>query len=220
MTLQNRLHELFAEHPDKKPIDLANFLNVSRAAVSEWMSGKGKGMNADNYAGTAKFFNINADWLRTGKKSKYIDVQIQPYKLPDTYTIGSVPLISWELAGRLYDSTPSIQQNEIKGWYPCPAAHSEYAYCLQVKSDSMINTLPGQRSYLEGTMLFIDPQHTVKTGCRVIAKVPGIAEAVFKEYREDSGKRYLKPLNMQYPIIEIDKNTRLCGVVIFSGLAE
>ena len=45
-------------------------------------------------------------------------------------------------------------------------------------------------------------------------------EATFKEYREESGKRYLKPINPTYDKIEITDDIRICGVVIGQYMSE
>lgn len=57
-------------------------------------------------------------------------------------------------------------------------------------------------------------------GCKVIAKIPGSNEVTFTEYREDGGSRYLKPLNPQYPTIQIDEKTLICGVIIGQFVEE
>lgn len=93
-------------------------------------------------------------------------------------------------------------------------------YCLIVKGDSMTNSIPGQRSYPEGTIIFVDPDKPVTNGCRVIAKLPDCEGLTFKEYREDGGKRYLMPLNRSYDKFEITDETRFCGVVILAGWLE
>jgi SOS-response transcriptional repressor LexA len=39
-------------------------------------------------------------------------------------------------------------------------------------------------------------------------------EATFKKLVIDAGKTYLKPLNPQYPLIPINGNCRIIGVVV------
>ena len=63
---------------------------------------------------------------------------------------------------------------------------------------------PGKRYALEWTTVI---------GNRVVAKRSG-EDATFRVYTEDSGRRLLKPLNLQYPVMEMDDNFHICGVVI------
>src|SRR5512137_2030062 len=110
--------------------------------------------------------------------------------------------------------------NDFEITLPCPITHSKYTYALKVKGDSMTSPYPSQHSYPEGTIIYVDPHKQLTNGCRVIAKLPNSNEATFKEYREDGGKRYLKPLNPQYQTQEIHDDTILCGVVIGQFKAE
>jgi len=44
--------------------------------------------------------------------------------------------------------------------------------------------------------------------------LPQSKEATFKQYVLDGDIRYLKPLNPQYPLVEIDDSTHVCGVIV------
>lgn len=133
---------------------------------------------------------------------------------------GLTPLVSWVIAGKWCEINDSYTCRDAEDWLPCPVSHGPNTYCLRVKGDSMTNFIPGQKSYPEGVIIFVDPDRPITNGCRVVAKLPNCEEATFKEYREDNGKRYLKPLNHQYDILEIDDEIRICGVVIFAGSPE
>ncbi|TYN14394.1 LexA family transcriptional repressor, partial [Salmonella enterica subsp. enterica serovar Typhimurium] len=45
-------------------------------------------------------------------------------------------------------------------------------------------------------------------------------EATFKKLVMDTGRRFLKPLNPQYPMIEISGNCKIIGVVVDAKLAN
>lgn len=59
------------------------------------------------------------------------------------------------------------------------------------------------RSYPEGAIIFVDPDQTggVANGDRVIAKISGENGVTFKCFIDDGGRKFLKPLNPQHPII-------------------
>jgi len=125
-----------------------------------------------------------------------------------------VPLISSVMAGGWCEAIDLFQPGDADEWMLCPSRHGVRTYALRVVGDSMTSPYPGQRSYPEGTIIFVDPDRAVTSGCRVIAKQQYSEDVTFKEYREEGGKRFLRPLNPQYPMIEMDDNTRLCGRVI------
>lgn len=70
-------------------------------------------------------------------------------------------------------------------------------------------------SFRDGDLVQFDNDHTPTNGKYVIAILPGASEAIFRQYVIDGGIQYLKPLNPQYPLIQIDEKTRICGVMIY-----
>lgn len=44
--------------------------------------------------------------------------------------------------------------------------------------------------------------------------LPRAKEATFKQYVVDAGIGYLKPLNPQYPMVQINDATHVCGVIV------
>lgn len=132
---------------------------------------------------------------------------------------GRVPLISWVQAGGFCEAVDLFEPGDAEEWLPCPASHSERAYALRVRGDSMTSPYPGQRSYPEGTVIFVDPDKPLVNGCRVIAKLDG--EVTFKIYAEDLGRVYLRPINPSYPSLDVtDRDVAFCGVVIGSYIPE
>lgn len=128
---------------------------------------------------------------------------------------GRVPLISWVQAGAFCESIDVFEPGDAEDWMPCPVKHSDCTYALQVKGDSMTSPYPGQKSYPEGTIIYVDPEVTVTNGCRVIAKLDG--KATFKTYTEDMGRIFLRPINPNYPAMEITgKDVSICGVILGS----
>lgn len=131
---------------------------------------------------------------------------------------GHVPLISWVQAGAWAEAEDPFEPGEGEDFLPCPASHGLHTYALRVEGDSM--TAPYGRSYPAGVIIFIDPDQRggVASGERVVAKVEGEPKVTFKVFIEDGGRRYLKPLNPQYPVI--DDPFRILGKVIGAWMPE
>jgi SOS-response transcriptional repressor LexA len=126
----------------------------------------------------------------------------------------TIPLISWVRAGQFCEVADLFHPGDADEWLPCSRKYGPHAYALRVEGDSMVSPYPGTRSYPPGFIIYVDPDRAVTNGCRVIAKLPESNEATFKIYSEDGGKRFLKPLNPQYPIIEMTDGMIVCGVVV------
>ncbi|MCY1302225.1 LexA repressor [compost metagenome] len=85
------------------------------------------------------------------------------------------------------------------------------AFWLEVEGDSM--TSPTPPSIPEGHLILVDTGIEALPGHLVVAKLEGDEKATFKKLVSDAGQMYLKPLNPAYPIIPINGNCRIIGVV-------
>ena len=62
--------------------------------------------------------------------------------------------------------------------------------------------------------ILVDTGKEPKNGSLVVAKLDDTNEATFKKYVIDSGRKFLKPLNPSYPLLPINGNCRIVGVVV------
>lgn len=127
-------------------------------------------------------------------------------------TRGSYPVISWVSAGQWMEAVEPYHRRSIDRWYDTSVTCSEDSFWLDVKGDSM--TSPAGLSIPEGAAILIDPEVEPINGKLVVAKLDGDNEATFKKLVIDAGRRFLKPLNPQYPMVEINGNCRIIGVVV------
>lgn len=115
---------------------------------------------------------------------------------PDIQT--RVPLISWVHAGRVGETEDLSRVAE--DWMPMPKKAGPNTYCLKVQGDSM--AAAHGKSYPEGSVIFVDPDlKSPSSGQRVVAKLNGSDEVVFKCFVQEAGRIFLKPMNPQYPPI-------------------
>ncbi|WP_225321541.1 LexA family protein [Leclercia adecarboxylata] len=122
------------------------------------------------------------------------------------------PLISWVSAGQWLEAVEPYKLEEIEEWPETTAHAGENAFWLTVRGDSM--TSPVGFTVPEGMIILVDPSKEAKSGKLVVAKLINDNEATFKMYVEDAGRRFLKPLNPQYPVTEINGNCQIIGTVI------
>lgn len=127
-------------------------------------------------------------------------------------TKGSYPVISWVSAGQWMEAIEPYHRKSIDRWYDTTVVCSEDSFWLDVKGDSM--TSPVGLSIPEGAAILIDPEVEPINGKLVVAKLEGENEATFKKLVIDAGRRFLKPLNPQYPMLEVNGNCRIIGVVV------
>ena len=66
-----RLKDLSADADRGWKADLARQCGVSRPAISNWLSGRNKGINSSYLFAIADYFRVNARWLATGDEPKW-----------------------------------------------------------------------------------------------------------------------------------------------------
>ncbi|MFY0751900.1 LexA family protein [Pseudomonas sp. NFX5] len=200
-------------------------VDKSPQAVSKWLNGDAIA-EADSMVALCSWLKVRREWLEYGvlPKEPAGDNNVYPFAgghesnvREVTGRFGKVPLISWVQAGAWCEA--NFEPHDGETWLSCPVAISESGYALKVLGDSMTNPGPG-RSYPTGCIIFVDPEAETKTGDRVIARVPRTNEATFKVFVEDAGRQFLKPINPQYPIIDITEETHICGKVVGSFVPD
>ena len=202
-------------------------VNKTTQAISKWLNGEAMA-ESDSMAALASWLKVRREWLEYGvlPKEEAEAGNVRTTAASDDNNVspmyerfGKVPLISWVQAGAWCETTSNFEPYHADTWLSCPVPISLSGYALQVRGDSMTNFGPG-RSYPAGCIIFVDPEAEANTGDRVIARVPRTNEATFKVLAEDAGRIFLRPINPQYPIIDITEETHICGKVIGSFIPE
>ena len=86
------------------------------------------------------------------------------------------------------------------------------AFWLPVTGDAM--TAPTGLSIAAGMLILVDPALIAEPGKLVVAQWADIPQATFRQLLEESGQRYLVPLNPTYPKQRFTVDCRILGVVV------
>lgn len=78
-------------------------------------------------------------------------------------------------------------------------------FALQVLGDSMAP------EFCEGQVIIIEPNGVIKSGCYVFAVYEG--EYIFRQLLIEQNRYFLRPLNEQYPTLEIEGLAVVKGVI-------
>ena len=196
-------------------------------AISKWLNGEAMA-EADSMVALCDWLKVRREWLEYGVLPKEqtadgIKHQLQVGENSNVSGLmqrfGKVPLISWVQAGAWCETICNFEPYDTEDWVSCPVPISSSGYALKVLGDSMTNPGPG-RSYPTGCIIFVDPEIQANTGDRVVARVPRTNAVTFKVLDSDAGRVYLRPINPQYPIIDITEETHICGKVVGSFIPE
>lgn len=179
-------------------------LGVSYAAVQQWESGASR-PRPDRIREIALLLNVSQAELLG------VDNELTAVGAPAR----TVPLISWVQAGDWDEAIDVFEPGDADEWIPVNVKTGPNAFALTVVGDSMLSPY-GPTSYPAGTIIIIDPAVSADPGKRVVAKHAESGEVTFKELAIDAGVKFLRPLNPQYPAIQIKGEWHVVGVVVSS----
>ena len=190
--------------------ELAGKLGITRGAITHYLAGR-RVPPLRQFQKLASVLKSDPAWLQFGTTSGDIK-QDKPNKSEaHDKKLSTIPIVSWEQAANLSDVRKLVKTSKLEFVKDIHTIHPHW-YALRVKGDSM--TAPsGNKSFHAGDIILVDPEATPKHGDFVIAVLPKSKEATFKQFVIDGGKKYLKPLNTQYPLTVISKTNCICGVV-------
>lgn len=203
--------------------DIADALGVSQAAVSHYLNGENP-LNTRVAAIFSQMLGVPVQAF-SPRLAKQIEQSAAAASLgaglsndANVHYAGqpkmsySYPVISWVAAGSWAEATepypPGFSDRYELSDYEAKGA----AFWLEVKGDSM-TSLSGI-SIPEGMLILVDTDEDARHGRLVVAKLTDSNEATFKKLVEDGGQRFLKPLNPAYPMMAINGNCKIIGVVV------
>jgi SOS-response transcriptional repressor LexA len=209
--LRRRRKELGLSQPD-----IAARMGVSAQAVQQWEKEGGTSPRGKRMHLLAQILQCSPEWLQFGSDQRTPDAVM---RLPEGSNVAPVyfkeqkpyPVISWVQAGEWNEAVDMYSPGAAEEWEYTDCTVSDRAFWLKVKGDSM--TAPVGVSIPEGHLILVDPDAAPENGSLVVAKLIDSDEATFKRLVIDGSMRYLKPLNPSYPVVTINGNCRIVGVV-------
>ncbi len=205
-TLSNRLNHAL-QLTEVTQSELARRIGIKQQSISQICSGKSA--RSRYTMQIAQALCVNAHWLATGDGEIGLglgDVESGPDSK------GKIPLLNWVQAGDWTEIVEGFGDEDVEEWREVTETAHGRCFALRVKGDSMENPT-GKKSIPEGALIVVDPELAYSSGSLVVARLDGSKEATFKQLVIDSGQKYLKPLNPQYPVIPLNGNCTILGVV-------
>lgn len=190
----------FANKIDREPTQTSRFIG----------NGATKGIGDAMARHIEKCFDLPQGWMDTEHP---VDITKAPDVSDTTTRSIMVPVISWvQAAAWASAGYAEVDLNSVET-YHCPVPCGPMTYILRITGDSMID------EYRPGDMIFVDPEVTASHGDDVIALMHNSGETTLKRLIEESGEKFLKALNTNWPepYIRINSNYSIIGTVVFSG---
>jgi len=209
MDIANRVKKL-RKALDLTQHQLAELVGVAQNSIQKLEKGDTK--NPRNIEALARALNCTPEYLQFGigetqadKKSANNNVSLGPI------IKSTVPLVSWVQAGAWSEINEVRECDATR--YMCPVNSSDKTFALKVQGVSM------EPKFYEGDLIFVDPEAECIHGSYVVARLDDNNEATLKQLIIESGQKFLKAANPNWPeqLIPINGNCTLVGKVVFAG---
>ena len=190
---------------------LADRVEISQTAVHKLEVGRSS--SSRRTVAIALACGVDPIWLDTGRGEMSLggppgikgEKGAEGYRTP---VIARIPLISWDEAKAYTPETAESHHPEnVKTWIPVASRTSSASYALQVPDDSM------EPEFKEGEIVIVDPTMKAEHNRFIIARTGDDSRATLKQLIVMGAKHYMKPLNSRYPLIEIQGELVVSGVV-------
>lgn len=192
--------------------ELAERVGVSVSTINSWIKGT-RTPEMGNLQKIASVFGMSLDEFLKENLERNSNVEA----LSSSTKLMYVPLISWTRATfwpKYVGSGESLAADPFRAEggeerIITNISVGKEAFALQVKGDLMEPEFP------EGCTIIVDPGRKAIHGSYVVVHIEDDKEATFKQLILDGFRKYLKPANDRYPILEVTgKKVRICGVVV------
>jgi SOS-response transcriptional repressor LexA len=197
--LKSKMKEL-----DLTQEELAKKLGVTRSAVAHYVQGT-RHPPLRQVIKLAAILKTDPAWLQFGESQETATSSSQSIKKGSN----RIPILDWH---QTIDFHPDYLHDKYN--------YLEYfnrnrieCYALLIKGDAMISPMNQSMSFPQGSYIIIDPNKAPKNGSYIITSSSN-KEAILRQYVEEGGIIYLKPLNPQYPLMQFERNTKILGVVV------
>lgn len=129
-----------------------------------------------------------------------------------------LPLISWVSAGMRDHAHDPYSPGTAEAWVEFGSIASDTAFCLRVRGTSMVR--PDGTGFPDGCIIAVEPKRKPRSGDYVVVRFNDSDEATFKQYFVDGPLKLLKPLNPEFPTLQVTPDAALCGVVFEKRIIE
>ena len=122
-----------------------------------------------------------------------------------------IPLITWEEARQWNQLAYAYEPRSQDQFVATTSEVSTWAFALRIQGDSM--ECPYGISFPAEAIIVADPDEVAANGSFVVVSPHQNTEATLRQLVSDGNKKYIKPLNPRYPIIEYAVSTMIHGIV-------
>lgn len=203
LSLSEKVKALMAQSGIKQEA-LAKLVGVKQQSIAKIVAGQTKKPKfIVELAGALK---TTPEWLLFDKGKSPFDPSTT--KIPEAHC----PIIPWSRVMDWLSGNREAAVSEMQGTIPSfNASHNGYA--LRIESESMINDDGGQRTFLPGTVIIVDPEVKPKSKSFIVISRDS-KEPILRQYVKEGGEIRIKPLDPTFDPFYLTETDKILGVVV------
>lgn len=186
--------------------ELANEVGVSHVTISQWE-------NSDSHPSGANLMLLSLalgctpSYLMYGSESDRAEVTLQPVAPSMNY-----PLLTSLQAGTWQGLV--FEVSSIESWLISGSSLIGRGFWLRITGNAMAS-LSGL-GIAEGSLVLFDTAQEAGPGDLILVKKKYLGEPMFRQLVIDGGIKYLRALNPEWPVRELDSSYEVIGVGVES----
>lgn len=188
--------------------ELARLTGVPQPTIWRILKGESRDPETGTLEKLAKHYRITVAQLRG--ETALNQISEPTYNVDPGPDVHAINLISWVQAGKPQPVSDPHRAGEGEKPIYTSRRVGPNAYALRIRGDSMENP-NGMPTFPHGCVIVVDPDKPARPGSFVVVRLEGSEEATFKQFVEDAGQKFLKPLNPRYPLLQLKEKATLCG---------
>ena len=187
--------------------EVGGALGLKQQSVGQWLTGQTRPTHR-NLVKFSQLTGTSIDKLSGADENpSQQDGVREPSGLSSYGEVRRIPLISWVAASSFSEANDPFMPGDGEK-YVLATDVSDRAFALQVRGPSM------EPEFRDGSVIIVDPRRQAKSGDFVVVRLNDANEATFKQLYIEAGVQWLRPLNPQFPALQINGEAQMCGVVV------
>jgi SOS-response transcriptional repressor LexA len=193
---------------------LAEQMQVTRGAIAHYLGGR-RAPPLKQFQKMARILKVEPAWLQYGidPNNEREKAEALLKELESSPQLHPIPILTWEQIANPFNigELDLLTAEYLPHIFTDKIGH----YGLRIQGDAMTAPSGYMVSFREGDIIQVDQVATPKHNDYIVAVLPEAKEAILRQFVIEGGVSYLKPLNPQYPLIEVNETIRFCGVVVY-----
>lgn len=206
---RSKLHEvlsLLMQEVNINEAELARKTDIPQPTLHRILSGATKSPRGSSLAPLANFFSVTINQLMG--VDELPENRVKGTHNSRIYGWTPVPMINWKHAASWEKFQHTLRDQTWADWSSTDLTTSDSTFAIKVKGDAMAPT------FVEDTILIIDPDLVPKNRDYVIVSLAGSEKANFRQLLIDGNDKYLRAVNQEFRTMQLDKGNKVIGTLI------